>query len=111
MFIYLYQAATCYFITSGYKHKSGVQKRKEKKERIYKIRKKTYEIDTVLAKKSSSSEQIKDSAGFGLQDKASTTAEVPQSEITSHSAEPLDLTQPDETKFDGPLAKVLRLIL
>ena len=29
-------------------------------------------------------------------------------EITPHSAEPLDLSQPDETEFDGPPAKVSR---
>ena len=95
---------------SDYKHKSGAQKRKEKKEAISKIKKTTHKIDTFFAKKATdtSSEQVKDAADFGLQDKASTVAEKPESEIIPHSAEPLDLSQPNESEFDGPPAKVSR---
>ena len=46
---------------------------------------------------------------IGLQDKASMGEETPsESEITSHPAEPFDLSQPDEIEFDGPPAKVSR---
>lgn len=98
-----------YLMMFAYKHKSGAQKRQDKKETISKIRKTTHKIDTIFAKKATSSEQVKDAADFGLQDKVSTAAETPsESEITFHSAVPLDLSQPDETKFDGPPAKVSR---
>ena len=54
---------------SDYKHKSGVQKRKEKKERISKITKTTYKIDTSLRKKATSSEQLKDAVDFAYKTK------------------------------------------
>ena len=94
------QVARLYLMMSDYKHK-----RKEKKETISKIRKITHKIDTFFAKKATSFEQVKDATDFDLQDKASTGLEAPsESEITPHSTEPLELSQPDETEFDGPPA-------
>ena len=72
-------------------------------------RKTTHKIDTSFVKKATSSEQVKDAADFGLQDKAPTEREAPsESEFTPHSTKPLDLSQPDGTEFDGPPAKVSR---
>ena len=69
---------------------------KREKETISKKRKTTHYIDTFFAKKATTSEQVKDAADFGLQDKASTVEEAPsESKITPHSAEPLDLFQTD----------------
>ena len=94
---------------SDYKHETGAQKRKEKKERISQIRKTTHKIDTFFVKKATSSEQIKDAADFGIQDTALTAAEAPSEfEIAHYSAEPLDLSYPDKTEFDGSLAEVSR---
>ena len=77
---------------------------------ISKKSKTTHKIDTFFAKKAISSEEVKVAADFGLQDKASTVAEAPsESKITSHSAKLLDLSQPDESEFDGPPAKVSSL--
>ena len=87
-----------------------LKREKRKRKKISKIRKTTHKINTFFAKKATSSKQHKDAADFGLQDKASTTAEAPsESAIISDSAEPLDFSQPDETEFDGPPAKVSRL--
>ena len=87
-----------------YKQKSGAQKRKGK---ISKTRKTTHKIDIFFVKKATSSEQFKDAADFSLQYKASTAAETPsESEITPHSAKPLDIYQPDVTEFYGPPAEI-----
>ena len=103
-----------------HKHKSGAQKRKEKKNQFQnrkeiqkrkekKKKKTTHSIDTFFAKKATSFEQVKVAADFGLQDKASTVAEAPsESKITPHSDELLDLSQPVESEFNGPPAKVSR---
>ena len=80
------------------------RKRKEKKKK-----KTTHIIDTFFAKKATSFEQVKVAADFGLQDKASTVAEAPsESKITPHSDKLLDLSQPVESEFNGPPAKVSR---
>ena len=103
------QVAKPYLMMSDYKHKSGAQKRKEKKETISMIKKTTHKIDKFFAKEATSSEQVEDATDFGLQDKASTSAEAPsESEFTSYSVEPLDITHSYETEFDGPPAKVSR---
>ena len=103
------QVAKPYLMMSDYKHKSGAQKIKDKKETISKIRKTTHKINTFFAKKGTFSDQVKDATDFCLQDKASTGAKThSESEITPHSAEPLDLSQPDETEFDEPPAGVSR---
>ena len=103
-----------------HKHKSGAQKRKEKKKQFQKRKeiqkrkekkkkKTTHNINTFFAKKATSFEQVKVAADFGLQDKASTVAEAPsESKITPHSAELLDLSQPVESEFNGPPGKVSR---
>ena len=84
--------------------KETFQKKKEKKKK-----KTTHNIDTFFAKKATSFEQVKVAADFSLQDKTSTVAEAPsESKITPHSAELLDLSQPDEREFNGPPAKVSR---
>ena len=94
---------------SDYKDKSGAQKRKEEKETISKIRKTTHKIDPFFCCESYILSASQRSADFGLQDKASTVAEAPsESEITPHCAEPLDLSQPEETGLNGPSAKVSR---
>ena len=86
-----------------------VLKREKRKETIYKKRQTTHKLDTFFAKKATSFEQVKVAADFGLQDKASTVAEAPSAfKITLHFTVPLDLSQPDESEFDEPPAKVSR---
>ena len=80
---------------------------KKEKKQFTRKRMTTHKIDIFFAKKATSSEEVKNAADFGLQDKASTVAEAPsESKITSHSAKLLDLSQPDESEFDGSPAKV-----
>ena len=91
---------------SHYKHKSGAQKRKKT---ISKKRKRTRKIDIFFAKKATSSEPVKVATVYGLQNKASSVTEaLSESKITPRSAKALDLSQPDESEFNGASAKASR---